>query len=110
MPGNIFLGELAFKLDDHFPRFRISLGEKLLGVLDEQCVDVDHMPLNLQVVRTSAQLDQCAGDDVDEAPGELTKGRRVTFTTELSCNARRHFRDTTETSHGVVAGGDLWPA
>ncbi|MNV83780.1 hypothetical protein D3C71_1776040 [compost metagenome] len=87
MPGNVLLGELAFKLDDHFPRLRIGLGEKLLGVFDEQCVDVDYMPLDLQVVRASAQLDQCAGYDVDEAPGELTEGRRVTFTTELPGDA-----------------------
>ncbi|MNS86858.1 hypothetical protein D3C72_1207740 [compost metagenome] len=52
MPGDVLLGELAFKLNDHLPRLRVGLGEKLLGVLDEQCVDVDHMSLNLQVVRT----------------------------------------------------------
>ncbi|MCY1372483.1 hypothetical protein D9M69_596900 [compost metagenome] len=54
MPGDVLLGELAFKLDNHFPRLRVGLGEKLLGVLDEQCVDVHHMPLDLQVVRTPA--------------------------------------------------------
>ncbi|MOA04947.1 hypothetical protein D3C78_1245200 [compost metagenome] len=87
MPGNVLFGEFAFKLDDHFPRLRVDLGEKLLGVLDEQCVDVDHMPLDLQVVWTSTQLDQSPGDDIDETPGELTKRRRVTFTTELPCDA-----------------------
>ncbi|MNI57203.1 hypothetical protein D3C73_1122500 [compost metagenome] len=74
MSRRVLLVELALDLDDDLPRFRISLGEKLLGVLDEQRVNVDHMPLNLQVVRAPTQFDQGAGNDVDEAPGKLAEG------------------------------------
>ncbi len=68
------------------------------------------MALDLQVVRTSAQFDQSAGNDVDEAPGKLAKGRGVAFTAELPGNARCYFRYTTEASHGVVTRGYLRPA
>ncbi|MNM65061.1 hypothetical protein D3C81_764840 [compost metagenome] len=68
------------------------------------------MPLDLQVVRAPAELDQRSGDDVDEAPGELAKRCRVAFTAQLAGDARGDFGYAPEAADGVVAGGDLRPA
>src|SRR3546814_1731135 len=97
-------------LDDHLPGFRLRLGEVVLGVLDEQRVDVDDRPLDQHVVRTLPQFHQGAGDDVDEAPGKFPESRRVAFTGALPCNAGRHLADTSKAPHGVVAGGTVRPA
>ncbi len=66
-------------------------GEEVLGVFDEQRVDVHHMTLDLPVVGAPTQLDQRPGDDVDEAPGELAKCRRVAFTAQLASDAGGDF-------------------
>ncbi|MND29305.1 hypothetical protein D3C80_198110 [compost metagenome] len=68
------------------------------------------MPLDLQVVRAPAQFDQGASDDVDKAPGKLTKRRGVAFTAQLTSDPRSDFRDAAEAADGVVARGDLRPA
>ena len=63
----------------------------MLGVLDEQRIDVDDVALDQQVVRPLPQLDQGPRDDVDEAPGELAERRAVAFARELARDARGDF-------------------
>ena len=92
------------------PRLRVMAGEEVLGIFNEQRVDVHHMALDLQVVGAPAELDQRPGDDIHEAPGELAKRRRVAFAAELAGNPSGDFRDATETADGVVACGNLRPA
>ncbi|MNF96726.1 hypothetical protein D3C84_795220 [compost metagenome] len=70
---DVFVVQPSFELHDDVPGLGFVPGEVMLGVLDEQRVDIDHVALDQQVVRALAQLDQGAGDDVDEAPGELPK-------------------------------------
>ncbi|MCY1511712.1 hypothetical protein D9M68_461490 [compost metagenome] len=79
-------------------------------VFDEQCIDVDDVTLDQQVIGALAQLDQGARDDVDEAPGELAKGGTVAFAGELAGDTRGDFGDATEAPHGVVARRDVRPA
>src|SRR5690606_30355042 len=83
---------------------------QVFRVLDKQRVDVDHVALDLQVVRAATELDQGAGNDVDEAPGEFPKGRRVALGAELAGDARGYLGDATEAADGVVAAGDVRPA
>src|SRR3546814_2443895 len=84
----------------------LRLGEVVLGVLDEQRVDVDDVTLDQHVVRALPQFHQGAGDDVDEAPGELAEGRAVALAGKLPRDASRHLADSPKTAHGVVARGD----
>ncbi|MNZ05623.1 hypothetical protein D3C78_223490 [compost metagenome] len=107
---DILLVELGFELDDHLPGLRLVLGEIVLGVLDEQRVDVDDVALYQQVVRALPQLHESARNDVYEAPRELAERRAVAFTGELPRNARGDFADAPETPHRVVAGADVRPA
>ncbi|RML48297.1 hypothetical protein ALQ97_200068 [Pseudomonas savastanoi pv. glycinea] len=109
MSGGVLLVEFAFDLNNELPRFRVGLSEELLGVFNEQRVDVDHMPLDLQVIRSPAQLDQGTGNDVDEAPGEFAEGCGVALAAKLPGDARRYLRDASETSYSVVTSGDLRP-
>ncbi|KWT95166.1 hypothetical protein APY03_2517 [Variovorax sp. WDL1] len=106
---DVLLVELGFDLDDHFPGLGLRLGEVVLGVFDEQRVDVDDMPLDQHVVRALPQFHERAGDDVHEPPRELSERRAVAFAGELPRDACRHFRDPAEAAHGVVAGADLRP-
>ncbi len=107
---DVLLVQLGLDLDDHLPGLGLRLGEVVLGVLDEQRVDVDHVPLDQHVVRALPQLHQGAGDDVDEAPRELAERRAVALARELARNAGGHFRNAAEAAHGVVAGGNIGPA
>ncbi|MNN47860.1 hypothetical protein D3C81_1623000 [compost metagenome] len=68
------------------------------------------MALDLQVVRAPAQFDQRPGDDVDEAPGEFAKCRRIALATQLAGDPGGHFRNATEAADGVVACRDFRPA
>src|SRR3546814_18995042 len=68
---DVLVVQLGFELDEDLPGLRLVLGEVVLGVLDEQRVDVDDVTLDQQVVRPLPQLDQGARDDVYEGPGEL---------------------------------------
>src|SRR3546814_6098094 len=69
--------------------------------------DVDDVTLDQQVVRPLPQLDQGAGDDVDEAPGEFAERGAVAFARELSGDARGHLGDPPEPAHRVVARADV---
>ncbi|MNO91151.1 hypothetical protein D3C76_826910 [compost metagenome] len=79
MPRHILLVEATLDLHDRFPGLRVVVGEEMLGVFDEQRVDVHHMALDLQVVRTPAQFDQSPGNDVHKTPSELAKRCGVAF-------------------------------
>ena len=107
---DVLLVQLRFELDDDLPGLRLVLGEVVLGVLDEQRVDVDDVALDQQVVRPLPQLDQGARDDVDEAPGEFAERGAVAFARELSGDARGHLGDPPEPADGVVARRDVRPA
>src|SRR5690606_16136592 len=85
-------------------------GEKVLGVLDEQRVDVDDVALDLQIVGASPQLHQGAGDDIDEAPGEFAEGSAVALAGKLAGNACGYLGDSPEAAHGIVASGNVRPA
>lgn len=80
---DVLLVELGLNLDDHLPGLGLRLGEVVLGVLDEQRVDVDDVPLDQHVVRALSQFHQRARNDVDEAPGELAERRAVAFAGKL---------------------------
>src|SRR5690606_19220121 len=108
--GDGALVEPAFQGEYLWPGLAVVAREKVFGVFDEQRVDVDHVALDLQVVRAPAEVDQGAGDDVDEAPGELAKRRRVAFSAELPGDARGHLGDAAEAADGVVTAGDVRPA
>src|SRR5690606_15334607 len=108
--GDVALVEAAFDGEDLRPGLAVLAGEQVFGVLDKQRVDVDHVALDLQVVRAATELDQGAGNDVDEAPGEFPKGRRVALGAELAGDARGYLGDATEAADGVVAAGDVRPA
>ena len=108
--GSVLVVEPGLDLHDDFPGLRLVAREVVLGVLDEQGIDVHHMPLDQQVVGPLPQLDECTGDDVDEAPGELAKRRGIALAGELAGNARGHLADATKPAHGVVTGGNIWPA
>ena len=82
----------------------------MLGVLDEQRVDVDDVPLDQHVVRALPQLHQGAGNDVHEAPCELAERRAVAFAGELPRHPGRHFADAAEAAHRVVARRNVRPA
>ncbi len=110
VPWDVLLVELGLDLDDHLPGLGLRLGKVVLGVLNEQRVDVDDVALDQHVVRALPQFHQGAGDDVHEAPCELAERRAVAFAGELPRDACRHFRDPTEAAHGVVAGADFRPA
>src|SRR5690606_27637419 len=56
------------------------------------------------------QLDQRAGDDVDESPGEFLERPTVAFVGELTGDARGYFGDPSEPTHRVVACTDVGPA
>ena len=109
MTGNVLVVQLAFELHNDFPGFGFGLGEEVLGVLDEQGVDVDDVALDQQVIGAPSQLHQGAGDDVDEAPGKFPKGRAVALAGELAGDARGHLRDAPEAPHRIVAGGNIRP-
>ncbi|MNL09151.1 hypothetical protein D3C87_1299000 [compost metagenome] len=79
MPRHILLIEATLDLHDRFPSLRVMVGKEMLGVFDEQRVDVHHMALDLQVVRTPAQFDQSPGNDVHKTPSELAKRCGVAF-------------------------------
>ena len=57
----------------------VVLREVALCVLYKQGVDIDHMLEYLLVVRASTECYQSAGNDIDEAPGELAKCCGVAF-------------------------------
>src|SRR3546814_13130548 len=83
----------------------LRLGEVVLGVLDEQRVDVDDVTLDQHVVRALPQFHQGAGDDVDEAPGEIAEGRAVALAGKLPRDASRHLSDSPKTHPGGVERG-----
>jgi len=91
---NVFVIEPGLNLDDDLPGLGFSLRKEVLRVLDEQCIDVDDMALDQQVVRSLSQFDQGTGDDVDEAPGEFAKSGAIAFPRELPRYAGRDFRLT----------------
>ncbi|MNP04551.1 hypothetical protein D3C76_964690 [compost metagenome] len=110
VPWHVPLIETALDLHDRFPGLRVVVGEEVLGVLNEQRVDVHYMPLDLQVIWAPAQFDQGPGDDVHKTPGELAKGCRVAFAAQLPGDPGGDFRDAAEAADGVVACGDFRPA
>ena len=71
-------------------------------VLDEQRLDVVDVPAYLGVVGAPAQVDQGAGDDVDEAPGEFLERRRVALGGQLVGDARGDLGHPAEVADGVV--------
>ncbi len=85
-------------------------GEVIVAVVDEQGIDVDHVLLDLQVVRACAEFHQGPGDDVDETPGELAKRGAAAFAAELPGDPAGDLGDAPEAADGVVAGGDIRPA
>ena len=110
VPWDVLLVELGLDLDDHLPGLGLGLGEVVLGVLHEQRVDVDYVPLDQHVVRALPQFHQCARNDVDEAPCELAERCTVALAGELPGNARGDFTDASEAPHRVVACRELGPA
>lgn len=58
MPRDIALVELALQLYDELPGFCIGAIKEVLGIFDEEHIDIHHMPLNLLVVRPTAKLGQ----------------------------------------------------
>ncbi|KPX76966.1 hypothetical protein ALO53_200134 [Pseudomonas amygdali pv. photiniae] len=69
----VFIVELALNGNDRLPSFWIRLIKVFRGILLEDPFDVDHVLLDLQVVRSTAQCDKGSCDDVHETPCELTK-------------------------------------
>ena len=110
MPRRVAFVDAAFDLHNGFPGFRRFLSEEVLGVLNKQGVDVDHMALDQQVVRAVSQLDQGAGDDVDETPGEFAERGTVAFIGKLPGDAAGDFGDEPETTYCVIAGRTVGPA
>ena len=89
------------------PTLSAPAAQVLAGVLDEQRLDVVDVAAHLLVVGSASQGHQGAGDDVDEAPGELLEGGGVALARELVGDAGGHLGDAREAADGVVAGGDL---
>ena len=56
------------------------LREEVRRVLNKQSIDIDHVPLDQQVIGPLAKLHQGAGNDIDEPPGEFPEGCAVPFT------------------------------
>ncbi len=84
-------------------------GEVVLGVLDEQRIDVDDMALDQQVVGPLPQLDQRPRDDVDEAP--RTRGTpRCCLHRKAGRRCAWQLPRCVEAAHRVVAGADVRPA
>jgi hypothetical protein len=101
------LGVLGNLGDGLLPILTAVAAQVLAGVLDEQGLDVVDVAADLLVVRSASQGDESAGDDVDEAPGELLEGRGIALAGELVGDAGGDLGDAREAADGVVAGGDL---
>ncbi len=69
----VFFVELAFNSDDRLPGLWIIFIKVFGGILLEDPFDVDHVLLDLQVVRSTAQRDEGSCDDVHESPSEFTE-------------------------------------
>ena len=75
------------------PVLEAVTAQMLARVLDEQRFDVVDVATDLLVVRPTAERHQRAGDDVDEAPGELLERGRVAFARQLVRDAGRDLGD-----------------
>ncbi|RMP27274.1 hypothetical protein ALQ25_200302 [Pseudomonas coronafaciens pv. atropurpurea] len=69
----VFFVELALNSDDRLPGLWIIFIKVFRGILLEDPFDVDHVLLDLQVVRSTAQRDEGSCDDVHESPSEFTE-------------------------------------
>ena len=56
-----------------------GLGKEILSVFDKELINVDHMPLDEEIIRAMPKFNQRTGNDVHKPPGKFLESGTVAF-------------------------------